>query len=158
MNTTAIRVLIRNDIRLYFSDRRAVIVGVAVPILIAAFFGYIFGGTGGSEDQGMGGAMKFVVSWKVRSGASSEGNEAAAARVLEIFGKWTPPSDETFHQFLGRLDGQGGFAVVETDNPQSLAEAPAKFGPYLEFDIFPVQDITETMGQLAESVEFRKPS
>ena len=52
MNTTAIRVLIRNDIRLYFSDRRAVIVGVAVPILIAAFFGYIFGGTGGSEDQG----------------------------------------------------------------------------------------------------------
>jgi ABC-2 type transport system permease protein len=52
MNTTAIRALIRNDIRLYFSDRRSVIVGVAVPILIAAFFGYIFGGTGGSEDQG----------------------------------------------------------------------------------------------------------
>jgi ABC-2 type transport system permease protein len=52
MNTTAIRALIRNDIRLYFSDRRSVIVGVLVPILIAAFFGYIFGGTGGSEDQG----------------------------------------------------------------------------------------------------------
>jgi ABC-2 type transport system permease protein len=52
MNTTAIRALIRNDIRLYFADRRAVIVGVLVPILIAAFFGYIFGGTGRSEDQG----------------------------------------------------------------------------------------------------------
>jgi ABC-type multidrug transport system permease subunit len=52
MNTTAIRALIRNDIRLYFSDRRSVIVGVLVPILIAAFFGYIFGGTGRSEDQG----------------------------------------------------------------------------------------------------------
>jgi ABC-2 type transport system permease protein len=52
MNTTAIRALIRNDIRLYFADRRAVIVGVLVPILIAAFFGYIFGGTGQSEDQG----------------------------------------------------------------------------------------------------------
>jgi ABC-2 type transport system permease protein len=52
MNTTAIRALIRNDIRLYFSDRRGVIVGVLVPILIAAFFGYIFGGTGRSEDQG----------------------------------------------------------------------------------------------------------
>jgi ABC-2 type transport system permease protein len=52
MNTTAIRALIRNDIRLYFTDRRAVIVGVLVPILIAAFFGYIFGGTGQSEDQG----------------------------------------------------------------------------------------------------------
>jgi len=52
MNTTAIRALIRNDLRLYFTDRRAVIVGVLVPILIAAFFGYIFGGTGRSEDQG----------------------------------------------------------------------------------------------------------
>lgn len=52
MNTTAIRVLIRNDIRLYFADRRAVIVGVVVPILIAAFFGYIFGGTGQSDNQG----------------------------------------------------------------------------------------------------------
>jgi ABC-2 type transport system permease protein len=52
MNATAIGALIRNDIRLYFSDRRAVIVGVLVPILIAAFFGYIFGGTGKSEDQG----------------------------------------------------------------------------------------------------------
>ena len=52
MNTTAIRALIRNDIRLYFADRRTVIVGVLVPILIAAFFGYIFGGTGRSEDQG----------------------------------------------------------------------------------------------------------
>ena len=28
------------------------IVGVLVPILIAAFFGYIFGGNGQSEDQG----------------------------------------------------------------------------------------------------------
>jgi len=52
MNTTAIRALIRNDMRLYFADRRAVIVGVLVPILIAAFFGYVFGGTGRSEDQG----------------------------------------------------------------------------------------------------------
>ena len=52
MNTIAIRALIRNDIRLYFSDRRGVIVGVLVPILIAAFFGYIFGGTGRGADQG----------------------------------------------------------------------------------------------------------
>lgn len=52
MNTTAMQALIRNDIRLYFTDRRAVIVGVLVPILIAAFFGYIFGGTGQSEETG----------------------------------------------------------------------------------------------------------
>jgi len=52
MNTTAIRALIRNDIRLYLTDRRAVIVGVLVPILIAAFFGYVFGGGGKRADAG----------------------------------------------------------------------------------------------------------
>ena len=52
MNATAIVALIRNDIRLYLADRRAVIVGVLVPILIAAFFGYVFGGTGKSDDAG----------------------------------------------------------------------------------------------------------
>jgi ABC-2 type transport system permease protein len=52
MNSTAILALIRNDIRLYFADRRAVLVGVLVPILIAAFFGYVFGGTGKNADAG----------------------------------------------------------------------------------------------------------
>jgi ABC-2 type transport system permease protein len=52
MNTVAIRALIRNDLRLYFTDRRAVLVGVLVPILIAAFFGRIFGGGDQGGDQG----------------------------------------------------------------------------------------------------------
>jgi ABC-2 type transport system permease protein len=49
MNTTAIAALIRNDLRLYLMDRRAVIVGILVPICIAAFFGYVFRGNGGDE-------------------------------------------------------------------------------------------------------------
>ena len=102
--------------------------------------------------------MLFIVTWRNRSGASAEDNEAAAARVLEVFAKWTPPSDLTFHQFLGRLDGTGGFAVVETTNPDSLADAPAKFGTYLDFEIVPVNVITETTRLLAEGVEFRKSS
>ncbi len=49
MNTTAILALIRNDLRLHLMDRRAVIVGILVPIRIAAFFGYVFGGNGNQE-------------------------------------------------------------------------------------------------------------
>ncbi len=36
-----------------------------------------------------------------------------------------------FHQFVGKLDGTGGFAVVETDNPMDLADAPSKFGYFV---------------------------
>ena len=46
MNSVAIWALIRNDLRLYVTDRRALIISVVVPILIAAFFGYVFGGNG----------------------------------------------------------------------------------------------------------------
>jgi ABC-2 type transport system permease protein len=52
MNFAAIRALARNDVRIYLTDRRAVIVGVFVPILIAAFFGYVFGGNDRSEEAG----------------------------------------------------------------------------------------------------------
>jgi ABC-2 type transport system permease protein len=49
MNTAAIAALVRNDLRIFRTDRRAVIIGILVPILIAAFFGYVFGGTGNAE-------------------------------------------------------------------------------------------------------------
>ncbi|HEV7611186.1 MAG TPA: ABC transporter permease [Steroidobacteraceae bacterium] len=49
MNYLAIRALIRNDLRIYMTDRRAMMIGVLVPILIAAFFGYVFGGNGSAE-------------------------------------------------------------------------------------------------------------
>jgi len=52
MNFAAIRALVRNDVRIYLTDRRAVIVGVFVPILIAAFFGYVFGSNGQSAEAG----------------------------------------------------------------------------------------------------------
>jgi ABC-2 type transport system permease protein len=52
MKVRAIGALIRNDVRLYRSDRRAVIVGVLIPIVIAAFFGYVFGGGGKAQETG----------------------------------------------------------------------------------------------------------
>ena len=39
-----LRAMIRKDLQLFFSDRRAVIMSFAVPIAIASFFGSIFSG------------------------------------------------------------------------------------------------------------------
>ncbi len=41
---TALLALVRKDLVLYFSNRRAMVITLAAPILIAAFFGYLFGG------------------------------------------------------------------------------------------------------------------
>src|SRR6476661_5389179 len=40
----ALKALVRKDIVLYFSNRRALLVTLAAPILIAAFFGSVLGG------------------------------------------------------------------------------------------------------------------
>jgi len=41
--------LVRKDLRLFFNDRRAVAVGMLVPIVLASFFGYLFGGRRNAE-------------------------------------------------------------------------------------------------------------
>jgi ABC-2 type transport system permease protein len=41
----ALLALVRAEIRLYFSNRRAVLMSIVAPILIAAFFGSLFGGS-----------------------------------------------------------------------------------------------------------------
>src|SRR5262249_10506418 len=41
--------LVRKDLKLFFTDRRAVLVGLLVPIICASFFGYLFGGHGAAE-------------------------------------------------------------------------------------------------------------
>ena len=43
--------LVRKDLRLFFNDRRAVVVGVLVPIILASFFGYLFGGHKGDAEM-----------------------------------------------------------------------------------------------------------
>jgi ABC-2 type transport system permease protein len=45
--------LIRAEIRLYLSNRKALLLSLVAPILIAAFFGSLFGGSGNSKPAGI---------------------------------------------------------------------------------------------------------
>ena len=53
------------------------------------------------------------------------------------------PLGATFLQFVGRLDGEGAFAVVETDEPTDILDASAKFAPLKMFTVHPVIVMTE---------------
>ena len=97
--------------------------------------------------------MKFLVAWDDRNDL----DDAQEAELLAAFGRWTPPAGLVFHEFLSRADGRGGFAVVETDSATDLLDAPSKFGPWLEFDVVPVTDITEGVDLGAQGIEFRSP-
>ena len=100
--------------------------------------------------------MKYVVSFTPRHGGSPADTEIAEKRSMEVFSKWTPPEGVRFHQFLARLDTGGGYAVVESDNPTLVAEAPAKFAPWFVFEVTPVLDMTEAVTIAQEAIDFRE--
>lgn len=47
--TTALFAIVRKDLKLFLSDRRALIMSFAAPIAIASFFGFVFSSQGGSD-------------------------------------------------------------------------------------------------------------
>ncbi len=51
MSLTALVALVRKDLKLFFHDRRAVIMSFAAPIVIASFFGFLFQGASGQANQ-----------------------------------------------------------------------------------------------------------
>lgn len=80
--------MIRKDLRLFFADRRAVIMTFIVPIAIASFFGSVFSGSGGGEPTRVPIAIVdqdgSAISRGIVSGASGDANVAVS----------TPPADE----------------------------------------------------------------
>ncbi len=46
---TALSALIRKDLLLFLSDRRALLITLMMPVVLGAFFGFLFGGSGASQ-------------------------------------------------------------------------------------------------------------
>jgi hypothetical protein len=95
--------------------------------------------------------MKYVVAWETRADAS----EDLQARSLQVFSKWSPAEGTTFLQFVGRVDGRGGFAVVETEDVALVARDMAVFSAFFDMSVYPVLDVEESARIGAEALEFR---
>jgi Protein of unknown function (DUF3303) len=100
--------------------------------------------------------VKYVLAWTVRSGGSAAENEEGAKRALQMYQKWAPPSGLEILQWVARVDGEGGYAVVETDDPAILAGISARFSPYLVGQTHPVVNMDEWAGLVGEGIKFRE--
>ncbi|MBB6050064.1 ABC transporter permease [Armatimonas rosea] len=107
---TVFRALVANDLRLFFSDKRAMVATICVPILIASFFAMIFGGGGGDSKKAAVAVLvadndQSAVSQKIIAGLKSEGSFAV-----------TPASEAEARAAVGK--GKVSVALV----------IPAEFG------------------------------
>jgi hypothetical protein len=93
--------------------------------------------------------MKYVVSWE-----ALPLTEETAKRSLTVFSKWSPSHPEHFLAFLGRVDGNGGFAVIETDDATEIAKDTAPFLPWFEFHVYPCLEIADTAAINTEALAF----
>jgi len=93
--------------------------------------------------------MKFIVQWTTRTGSDPEDNVEASESLLKAFGTWAPPSEWTISEFVARVDGRGGMLICETDDLASIDRTVAQYLAWLDYDVIPVLDIAEGVGNIA---------
>ncbi|CAN5212026.1 hypothetical protein BH10PSE17_BH10PSE17_26420 [soil metagenome] len=94
----ALKMLVLKDLRIYFSNRRALLMNLVAPILIAAFFGSVFGGSSDTKTS----PLPLGVSDLDHSGVSKRIVEAMRAdpslQLIEL-----PPDDAKSRVRNGKL-------------------------------------------------------
>ena len=62
--------------------------------------------------------VKYVLTYVPREGGSPADTEAAQKRGLQLLSKFQPSMD--IKEWVDRVDGEGGFAVFEGDDPSAI--------------------------------------
>jgi hypothetical protein len=93
--------------------------------------------------------MKYLISWTARLGRGVED----AKQAMSVFSKWQPSASATFHQFVQRVDGNGGYAIVETENGAALLRDALTFGTWFDFTATPVVDMLEATAVQQEVID-----
>jgi hypothetical protein len=94
---------------------------------------------------------KYLIEWKVRGALA--GDEGQPRRLMDVFSKWTPAASNIL-QMVSRIDNQGGYSIVETDNPTDILRDASKFEVWLEFAVIPVVDMADAVPIFNEAIEY----
>jgi hypothetical protein len=100
--------------------------------------------------------VKFVLTYTLRYGGSAADNVATGEAAQKLLASWTPSPEATMHEWVQRCDGNGGFAVLETDNAAELYKDIATWSPWLDFQAYPVLDILETVSITSEALSLAR--
>jgi ABC-2 type transport system permease protein len=115
MSFTAFNALVRRDLHLFFTDRRAVTMSFVAPILIASFFGYIFGGVTTDAPP-----SKILVAAVDQDGTDMSRKLVAALSADKALGVTAEPLDQA------RAEVRLGHTVVAAVIPKGFEEQAAR--------------------------------
>jgi ABC-2 type transport system permease protein len=116
---TAFLALVRKDLVLFLSDRRALLINLVLPIMIATFFGYLFGGSGAAktgtievalvqQDRGEVGAR---IAAALKADATLHITDMSAAQAREAVGKGSQKAAIVIPAGFGEAAGAAFFGA-----------------------------------------------
>jgi ABC-2 type transport system permease protein len=163
MGVTAFLAMVRKDLLLFFSDRRAVIVAFAVPIFIGAFIGSITGGAGETERPRVklavvdedGSAVSKAIVAAAQADPNLNVTVASAAEARDLVGKGTIAVGIVFPTGFG--DGSRR-ALFQQNGPKP--ELAVFYDPSRTIEVGMVQGIVtqHVMQAIAQSAGVPRPS
>jgi hypothetical protein len=90
--------------------------------------------------------MKYMIEYTIRTeGLTYDQNLANQQALLTAFGKWQPEEGLTVHTFVGTLNNTG-YALVEADDPATVASFVSKFFYWNDVEVKPVLDVEQMVG------------
>ena len=100
--------------------------------------------------------MKYMIEYKVRHGHHFEQNFGAAEGLLKAFGKWKPEDGLAVRAFVSNLMADGGYVLVEADDPKVVVAFVSKFSYWNDAEVIPVVDVTEVTSVASGSLEWAR--
>lgn len=87
--------------------------------------------------------MKYMVEYTIRNaGLSHDQNMKDQEALLGAFSTWQPEDGLTVHAFVANLTN-GGYVLVEADDPNVVSLFVGKFVYWNDVEVVPVVDVTD---------------
>ena len=96
--------------------------------------------------------MKYVIEYEIRTaGLTHDQNLANQDALLKAFGKWEPEDGLTVHAFVANMNN-GGYVLVEADDPKVVSSFVSKFMSWNDINVVPVIDVADNVTISAASI------
>ena len=87
-----------------------------------------------------------MIEYTVRTaGLAYDQNFAGSQALLNAFGKWKPEDGLTVQAFVSNLAGNGGYVLVEANDPKVIVAFVSKYTFWNDANVVPVVDIGESV-------------
>lgn len=89
--------------------------------------------------------MKYMIEYTIRPTGTHDQRFTGAEALTRAFGKWKPEAGLTVQAFVSNLSGDGGYVLVEADDPKVILAFVSKYTAWNDAKVVPVIDISEAV-------------